>query len=156
MKHVMSCLGIVLGLVSGVTAWYLFDKIGCHVYGTIGMGGNCDGGCWPYFKITFPGGWCKECEKCKNGHQMDELCRCTDECPPGKYGANCDLHCPYRCRSCNRTTGACSLWCSPLCLDGACHLYTGYCRLNKTTLLAGGCGAYNRSHCEEYSRWPWL
>ena len=140
---------------SKVAGWYLFDHIGCHVYETTGMCGWCNGGCWPYFKIE-PGtcGQCTPCEGCKSGHKLDELCRCTDECPLGLYGTNCDMYCPYRCRSYDRTTGKCLLWCSDLCLDGVCELHTGCCRLNMTKLLEGGCGAYNRSgdHCEGHSR----
>ena len=75
--------------------------------------------------------------------------------PLGTNGVNCDMYCPYRCRSCDRTTGKCLLWCSDLCLDGVCELRTGCCRLNMTKLLEGGCGAYNRSgdHCEDHSRY---
>ena len=152
MKRIISGFGTFLVLVFPVTGWYFFDRVGCHVYESTGMCGWCSGGCWPYWEMTGACGTCEHCQVCKNGHQMDELCRCNDECPLGKYGANCDKNCAYRCRACNRTTGACLLWCIDLCLDGACHLSTGYCRFNMTKLLAAGCGAYNHSHCEEYSR----
>ena len=153
MVRAMTCLGMLLVLVPGVTSWYIFDQVGCHVYETTGNCGYCNGGCWPYYKIAPAAcGTCMACEVCKNGHRIDEICRCTDECPLGKYGANCYRNCPYRCRSCDRTTGECLLWCSSLCLDGACHPPTGYCLLNMTTLLAAGCGYNNSSRCEENSR----
>ena len=156
MVRVWSWLGMLLVLIPGVTSWYFFNHVGCHVYSSTGMCGYCGGGCWPYFNLTLPCGGCMACEECEHGHRMDELCRCTHECPLGKYGANCDVDCPYRCRSCDRTTGECLLWCSSLCLDGACHLSTGYCQLNMTTLLAHGCGYNNSSRCEEYSRANYL
>ncbi|KAH3827769.1 hypothetical protein DPMN_129711 [Dreissena polymorpha] len=141
-------------LFCGVHAYFDLDFRGCHVYESTGMSGWCPGGCWPFYSNEHePAGHCEPCPPCQDGRKMDELCRCTYECPVGKFGIDCTRDCPYRCRACDRQNGACTLWCSHLCLD-TCQLSTGICHYNFTQ--NDECFnelSINGSTCPEYSHY---
>ncbi|KAH3827776.1 keratin-associated protein 5-5-like [Dreissena polymorpha] len=127
---------VTLAFLCRCEAYMKFDVAGCHVYRSTGMCGSCVGGCWPYWSNeNNTCGFCRRCQPCPGGRLMDELCRCTEECPLGKFGDDCIQSCPYKCRACDRHTGTCLLWCSELCIDG-CQLSTGFCRYNTSKLTS--------------------